>query len=216
SQGILEPLVDLRLSSIRYYEFSYGHIGDIKILLSRTGYTGEKGFELYFDAKAGPSVWSRLVESGVTVGKKLEPIGLAARDTLRLEMRYALYGNELSEEVTPLEAGLKWTVGFSKKNFIGKEAIEKQDRQGVLKKSIGFEMAGKGIPRSGYHIYCNGKKIGKVTSGTQSPSLGKGIGMGLVDAGVVNAGDTLSIEIRGKSVPAKVVRGAFVQSETGS
>lgn len=213
SVEILQSLTDTDLGGIKYYTFETGTFaGFPDVIMSATGYTGEKGFELYFDReKADPEmIWDRIMEAGAPKG--LVPAGLGARDTLRLEMGYALYGNDISHETHPLEAGLGWITKFDKGGFLGKEAVLKAKEAGITRKLTGFVMANpREIPRKDYRIL-NGKgePIGTVTSGTQSITNGKGIGMGYVDVAHSAPGTKIHIEIRGKSAEAETAKPPFI------
>ena len=173
AQKILQTITKINLDSIKTYWMDEGLILDrIPTIIARTGYTGENGFEIYVPWENGPAVWQALIENGTSDG--LKPCGLGARDTLRIEMKYALYGQELNEETTPLEAGLGWVVKMNKPNFVGKKALQAQAQSGLKKKLVGITALDRRIPRTGYGIYPSGNspnKIGQVTSGTQSPSL---------------------------------------------
>lgn len=206
SQQVLQRVCDADLTRIKYYYFTLCKIGGIEGFVSRTGYTGEDGFEIYLPSYAAEGLWERIMEAGKDSG--LKPAGLGARDSLRLEMGYTLYGNDISEETTPLEAGLERFVKF-KPSFIGKDMLRKQAQEGVRRKLIGFEMVGRGIPRSHYPIHAKGRRMGKVTSGGRSPSLLKAIGMGYVDTSFSLPGTDIQIDIRGKMVEAVVVERPF-------
>lgn len=184
---------------------------DQEVILATTGYTGEPGVEIFVDASSAVRIWKGLMNRGVALG--LKPVGLGARDTLRLEMGYALYGNDIDEQTTPLEADLGWVVDFDKPNFIGKEALMAQREKGVERKLIGFKLLQPGVPRNGYKIFSNGKKIGTVTSGNMSPMLNKGIGMGYVQVAYSGLDTEILIEIRGKVIPAVVVKRPFYKKQ---
>jgi aminomethyltransferase len=214
SVGILQKLTGINLSDISYYSFMVGEFaGYSDVILSATGYTGEKGFEIYFDStKADPAtVWNKIIEAGTDAG--LEPAGLGARDTLRLEMGFALYGNDISAETTPLEAGLGWITKFDKSDFNGKDVLEKQKSEGVQKRLIGFKTEDKrAIPRSHYPLLNeSGDIVGEVTSGGQSPNLGIGIGMGYVQIAFNKPEAALFVEIRGKQFPVAVTKPPFIK-----
>jgi len=178
---ILQPLTEKDITNLKYYTFLKGRFAGVEnVLISATGYTGSGGVEIYFEDKDdnADKIWNAIFEIGTPQG--LKPIGLGARDTLRLEMGYCLYGNDINDTTTPFEAGLGWITRFTK-DFTAKEILERQRAEGAERKLVGFEMVDKGIPRHGYEIYDeNGTKTGVVTSGTQSPSLGKAIGLGYV------------------------------------
>ncbi len=179
---------------------------DAKALIARTGYTGEKGYELVVPAEAAQAVWDALLMAGKE--EKIKPVGLGARDTLRLEMGYPLYGHDMNEETTPLEADLARFIDFEKE-FIGKEGLVRQQEKGLHRKLIGFELLTGGVPREGHMIYSDQKEIGKVASGNFSPSLRKGIGMGYVDIRYSEEGSEILIDIRGKATPAVIVKRPF-------
>lgn len=208
--NILQPLTDVDLLNMKYYTFEKGTFAGVEnVLISATGYTGSGGVEIYFEDKNGDAdkIWNAIFAEGTPKG--LKPIGLAARDTLRLEMGYCLYGNDLSDETTPLEGGLGWITKFTK-NFTASELLKEQKAAGVQRKLVGFEMADKGIPRNGYEI-CDeaGNSIGVVTSGTQSPSLGKAIGLGYVKTGFTAFDTPLFIKVRDRLLKAKIVKLPF-------
>jgi aminomethyltransferase len=197
SEGILQNFTDTDLLSLRYYRYETGEVDGSYAVISRTGYTGEDGFELYVRPGDAPAIWRRLVEAGAT------PAGLGARDTLRLEAGMCLYGNELDPETTPLEAGIGFAVHLDKEQrFVGREALEKEKNEGLRKKLVGFEVEGRGIARHDYPVKADGETVGRVTSGTRSPTLGKAIGLALVSPGVE---DRFEVEVRGKAVAARAV-----------
>ncbi|HID32945.1 MAG TPA: glycine cleavage system aminomethyltransferase GcvT, partial [bacterium (Candidatus Stahlbacteria)] len=174
-------------------------------IISRTGYTGEDGFEIYTKPEDGPEVWDLLFSAD----PELKPIGLGARDTLRLEMKYCLYGNDITKDTNPLEAGLGWVVAMEKEGgFIGRDGLTKIKEAGLRRRLIGFMMA-EGIPRHNYEIFADGRKIGFVTSGNYSPCLKKGIGMGYVELGYHRSGTEIEVDIRGKRKPAVVIKPPF-------
>ena len=207
---ILQPLTDIDIMNLKYYTFVKGRFAGIdNVLISATGYTGSGGIEIYFEDKdeAAATIWARIFEAGSPAG--LKPIGLAARDTLRLEMGYCLYGNDIDDTTTPLEAGLGWITKFSK-DFVAKEILEKQKAEGIHKKLVGLEMVEKGIPRHDYEIKeSQGALIGRVTSGTQSPLLNKAIAMGYVDVDYSKIDTQVYIKVRDKLLTAKVVKMPF-------
>jgi aminomethyltransferase len=180
-------------------------------VISRTGYTGEPGYELYVPADRALRLWNELIERGQALG--LKPAGLGARDLLRLEMAYLLYGNDITEETTPIEAGAEWVVALNKCEFIGRDRLGRQLEHGVERRLVAFELAQKAVPRHGFKIFQNGQAdgaaIGEVTSGNLSPILQKGIGLGYVPAGMADEGKPLVIDIRGKRVPAIIVKPPF-------
>jgi len=204
----LQPLTDIDLSKMEYYTFSKGKFAGVdNVLISATGYTGAGGFEIYFENSAAHKIWNAIFESGKSAG--IKPIGLGARDTLRLEMGFCLYGNDIDDSTSPIEAGLGWITKFTKE-FTNKKAFLEQKEKGVAKKLVGFEMIDRGIPRHHYEIMNEkGEKIGRVTSGTQSPSLQKAIGMGYVQPAYAKEGSEIFVSIRDKNLKAKVVKTPF-------
>lgn len=208
---ILQPLTGMDLTGMKYYTFEKGKFaGFDNILVSATGYTGAGGFEIYFDDEHAAAIWEAIMKEGTPLG--LQPAGLGARDTLRLEKAYCLYGNDIDDTTTPLEAGLSWITKLkSDLPFIGRNMVSAQQQTGVARKLIGFELVQKGIPRHHYPITdANGNPIGTVTSGTFSPSLQKAIGMGYVQTAFAKAGSSIFIDIRGKLTEARVVKMPFL------
>ena len=207
---ILQPLTEMDILNLKYYTFTKGKFAGVEnVLVSATGYTGAGGVEIYFEDNDGAAdkIWDAIFAAGGPQG--LKPIGLGARDTLRLEMGFCLYGNDIDDSTSPIEAGLGWITKFTK-DFTSKEIFAKQKAEGVAKKLVGFEMVEKGIPRHGYEIKDDtGVTIGHVTSGTQSPSLGKAIGMGYVLPGFSTIGSQFFIKVRDKLLQAKVVKIPF-------
>ncbi len=209
---LLQSLTSVNLSEIEYYSFTNGEFAGIKdVIISNTGYTGAGGFELYFYNKDVEKAWATIFEAGKVFN--LQPIGLGARDTLRLEMGYCLYGNDINDTTSSIEAGLGWITKFvDKKDFVDKAFLQKQKDNGVSRKLVGFEMLERAIPRHDYVIVDNdGVSIGVVTSGTMSPILQKGIGMGYVTPSNAKIGSTIYIQIRNKQVPAVVVKFPFLK-----
>jgi aminomethyltransferase len=206
---ILARLTSVPLSSIRYYHFGQGEVAGVPTLISRTGYTGEDGFELYLPAADAVSLWTRLMEAGQADG--LQPIGLGARDTLRLEKGYALYGHELSPQISPLEAGLGWIVKLEKGDFVGRNALVQQKAAGIPRRLVGLIMEERGIPREGYPVFAGEKQVGTVTSGTMSPSLKTGIALALVESARAILDSELLIGIRDRKLRAKIVKPPFVK-----
>ncbi len=204
---ILQKLTPVDLSQIRYYWFRQGKVLDADALISRTGYTGEDGFEIYVAPDKAESLWYRLLEEGRFVG--CLPAGLGARDTLRLEAKMALYGNDIDDAHTVLEADLGWIVKFEKGDFIGRAALQRQQATGLTRMLVGFEMLARGIARSHYKMLKDGREIGEVTSGGPSPTLGKNIGLGYVGVEHATAGTEVDILIRGEAVQAKIVPTPF-------
>jgi aminomethyltransferase len=204
---ILAPLTDVELDSIRYYHFVEGEVDGRAAVISRTGYTGEDGFELYLANDDAAPVWRRLLEVGEPLG--LVPAGLGARDSLRLEMGYALYGNDLDDRRTPLEAGLGWVVKLEKGDFVGRDALLRQKESGVAARLAGFRLLARGFPRHGYPVRVGGEVVGEVTSGVLSPSTGEGIGMAYIPTAAAKPGSRIEVLIRDQAVPAEVVRPPF-------
>lgn len=208
---ILQPLTDIDMAGLKYYTFGKGIFAGVEnVLISATGYTGAGGVEIYFEHKddnAG-KIWHAIFDAGKEYN--LKPVGLGARDTLRLEMGYCLYGNDIDDDTSPLEAGLGWITKFGKE-FTAKDILQKQKTAGITKRLIGFEMTERGIPRHDYPIVDkDGNQIGRVTSGTQSPSLNKAIGLGYVKTGFADQGMEIFIRIRDKNVKAQVSKVPFV------
>ncbi|MEI6020149.1 MAG: glycine cleavage system aminomethyltransferase GcvT [Bacteroidota bacterium] len=206
----LQKLTDVKLADIPYYNFVKGTFNGVKdVVISNTGYTGAGGFEIYFENQNAEQMWDAIFEAGKEFD--IKPIGLGARDTLRLEMGFCLYGNDIDDTTSPIEAGLGWITKFTK-NFTNRAAIEAHKTNGVSKKLVGFEMIDRGIPRHDYQIVnAEGQVIGKVTSGTQSPSLNKAIGMGYVNTVYAKADTEIFISIRDKAIKAKVCKIPFLK-----
>ncbi len=204
----MQSLTSVDLQAIPFYHFEVGDFAGIPhVIISATGYTGSGGFEIYCKNEEVQQVWDRVMEAGAPFG--IKPIGLGARDTLRLEMGYCLYGNDIGDTTSPLEAGLGWITKFTK-DFVNRDGLEAQKAAGVARKLIGFELNERGIPRQGYPILdADSNPIGKVTSGTMSPSLGKGIGLGYVMVSHASPGSTIYVQIRKNRVPATVVKPPF-------
>ena len=202
---VLQPLTEADLGGIRYYHFVRGAVGGgMEAVISRTGYTGEDGFELYFDPRYAEGMWQALVETG-----EVTPCGLGARDTLRLEMGMALYGNDIDDTITPLEANLGWVVKLAKGDFVGRDALARQKERGVSRKLAGFTLEGRVFPRPGYPVFQGGERCGLVRSGTVSPTLGIPIGTCYLPTAGAVAGEGLEVEIRGSRVPGAVVKMPF-------
>lgn len=199
----LQKLTDVQLSEVKYYSFVEGEIAGVsEVIISATGYTGAGGFELYVPVARAVEVWNKVLEAGEEFG--IKPIGLGARDTLRLEMGFCLYGNDIDDTTSPIEAGLGWITKFTK-DFNGREIIEKVKTEGPSRKLVGFKMIDRGIPRGGYNILdADGSKIGHVTSGTMSPLLNIGIGLGYVELPYTKPESEIFIEVRNKSIKAQV------------
>ena len=208
---ILQPLTELDLLNLKYYTFVKGRFAGVdNVLISATGYTGAGGVEIYFEDKDDDAekIWNAIFEAGASKG--IKPIGLGARDTLRLEMGFCLYGNDINDHTSPIEAGLGWITKFTK-DFTSRDIFEKQKTAGPSRKLVGFEMLDKGIARHGYSVVDEaGNPIGEVTSGTQSPSLGKAIGMAYVSSDLAALGNTIQIQIRQQALKAKIVKVPFV------
>lgn len=210
AEKVLQKLTPVNLSTIESFCFVTGSVaGAAEVIVSRTGYTGSKGFEIYFDNKDAEKIWRAIFDAGREYG--IKPIGLAARDTLRLEAGLCLYGNDIDDTTSPIEAGLGWITKFvDNKNFIDREFLQNQKQQGVTRKLIGFEMIDRGIPRQHYEIVDQGgQRIGEVTSGTMSPLNKKGIGMGYVRTAYSGAGQEIFVTVRNKSLKAMVVKLPF-------
>lgn len=210
--SILQPLTRTVLDAIRSFRFVTAEVASVRCLVARTGYTGEDGFELYCSNEDAPHLWTELLSKGAHQG--LVPAGLGARDTLRLEKAYPLYGHELDDGTTPFEAGLDWVVKLSKPAFIGRESLLDQKRRGVTRKLVGLEMLERGIARQGHTVVSEGAPVGRVTSGTLSPSLDKAIALAFVAAAQAVAGAVVDVEIRGRRVPARVVSLPFYRAQT--
>jgi aminomethyltransferase len=207
SLDILQPLTDLRLADLSYYRFASGRVLNVDAIVSRTGYTGEDGFELYFSADKSEPVWAGILEAGASSG--LVPAGLGARNTLRLEAKYLLYGNDMDGTTSLLEAGLGWIVKLDKAEFIGREALVKQKQEGVRRRLVGFEMLGKDIARDHYPVFVHGRELGHVTSGSPSITLKKNIGLAYLPAEHASIGTTFQVSVRSKLAEARVVRTPF-------
>jgi aminomethyltransferase len=201
---ILQPLTGVDLVTLGYYRFAHGEVAAARATISRTGYTGEDGFEVFVPAAMAARVWQALLESGRSAD--LVPCGLGARDTLRLEAGMRLHGSDIDESTSVVEAGLGWIVGWEKDGFIGRERLLDQQGEGVVRRLVGFELTGPGIARHGYAVVADdGRRIGVVTSGTQTPFLKRAIGMAYVPTALSASGTELTIDIRGRSAQARVV-----------
>jgi aminomethyltransferase len=209
AQEILQALTPKALDEIKYYWFTETTVAGIPMTLSRTGYTGEDGFELYHDAKDSEKLWAALMATG-----RIAPAGLGCRDSLRLEMGMALYGNDIDDTITPLEAGLGWLVKMRKGDFVGRAALEAQKAAGVPRKLVGFTFEEKAIPRHGYPVFVNGEPSGVVMSGIMSPSVGCGLGTAYVPTAHAKESNTLEVEIRGKRVVGTIVPFPFWKQGT--
>jgi aminomethyltransferase len=208
SEEVLQKLTKVNLAEIPFYWYKDGELAGVTMMISRTGYTGEPGFELYFDKKYSEKVWDAIFDSGKPYD--IAPIGLGARDSLRLEKKYCLYGNDIDETTLPHEAGLGWITKLNKPDFIGKAAIEKAKAEGLKRKLMGFIIEDRLIPRKGYEIRKNGAVIGQVTSGCYSPILEKNIGLGYVAIEHAEIGNSIEIAAKGRSATATIVKTPFV------
>jgi aminomethyltransferase len=208
SQAILQPLTAADLASLKFYRFLQTEVSGIPVIVSRSGYTGEEGFEIYGDSNVIGSIWDRLLETGTDAG--LKPVGLGARDTLRMEAGMMLYGHEMCEAVSPLEVIYGW-LADTDKNFIGRDALLRQKKEGVRRKLVGFEMVDRGIARAGYPVYKYDRHIGDVTSGTFAPTLNKAVGYAFVPAIYTEPETEIDIRIRRQDVKAKIVKIPFYQ-----
>ena len=205
----LQPLTEVELSAIKYYWFAHGTVSGVSALIARTGYTGEDGFEIYFDPHEAENIWHKLMAAGAAHG--IKPCGLAARNTLRLEAKMALYGNDIDDTTTPYEADLAWIVKLQKGDFIGRDALVKQKAAGITRKLVGFEMTAPGIGRDHYPAWIGNQQVGHVTSGSPAPYLKKNIGLVYLPLAQTEIGTPFDIEIRGKRVAAQVVATPFYQ-----
>lgn len=206
--GVLQKLTSVRLSSVGTYRFTTGDVAGVPCLVARTGYTGEDGFELFCPPDRAARLWDALLEAGQ--GEGVRPAGLGARDSLRLEVAYRLYGSDMDDGTTPLEAGLGWVVKLEKSDFVGREALVRQKDAGVPRKLVGFTLTDPGIARHGYKALRDGQAVGTVTSGTKSPSLGISIGLAYLPAALGAEGSTFAVEIRGRAAAARVVKTPFL------
>ena len=207
----LSTLTGADIGALPYYHFLRGNLAGVDMIISRTGYTGELGFELYFpsDAATGTRIWDAVMEAGAPFG--IGPVGLGARDTLRLEMGFCLYGHDIDQSTNPIEAGLGWITKTDKGEFVGRASIMKAKQEGVTRKLVGFALNDRAFPRQGYRINAGGSPTGSVTSGTFSPVLDRGIGMGYVALAHSKPGATLTVSIRSREIPAEVVQPPFIR-----
>jgi len=212
AEAVVGRLADVDVTRLAYYHFVRGAVARVPAIISRTGYTGEDGFELYARADRAESLWYALIDAGR--GDGIQPIGLGARDTLRLEMKFSLYGNDIDETTSPLEAGLGWIVKPGKGDFLGRAAIEGVRARGIARKLIGLEMVERAVPRHGYTVLHGAGPAGTVTSGSFGPSVERGIAMAYVRADLAAVGTDLAVEIRGRAEPARVARTPFHPSHT--
>jgi aminomethyltransferase len=211
---ILRNMTGTELSDIKYYHFTTGKVDGIDAIISRTGYTGEDGFEIYAAAEYAERIWNDLLEWGrYGEADGILPCGLAARNTLRLESAMSLYGHELGDEITPLEAGLGWICKLNKGEFIGREVLARQKQEGLQRKLVGFEMIDRGIGRDGFDVYVNDEKVGFVSSGSPAPYLKKNIGLAFVPPEFANVGQEIKIDVRGKHLSAQIVPTPFYKRE---
>ncbi|MFN2340483.1 MAG: glycine cleavage system aminomethyltransferase GcvT [Halanaerobium sp.] len=208
SKKILTQLTDIDLNSLEYYRFREAKVAGRKMIISRTGYTGELGYELYFETEAAAKIWNELLEAGSDFG--LQACGLGARDTLRLEKIYALYGNDIDEESNPYEAGLGWTVAINKGDFIGREKLVEIKEKCCQRKLSPFKIKDRGMARHGYQVFAGEEKIGEVTSGSYSPTLGQSIGLAYLEREYTEPGTEIEIKVRSRKIKAEVVKGPFV------
>ena len=208
---VVQPLTGIDLAGMKYYWFAHGEVAGIRATVSRTGYTGEDGYEIFVPPQSADRVWLALMESGRSVD--VVPCGLGARDTLRLEAAMRLHGNDIDESRTVLDADLGWIVGWKKDDFIGADALRRQKAEGVRDKIVGFEMLDRGIARQGYPIFAGDQQVGVVTSGTQTPFLKKAIGMGYVPAALAVAGTEFDVDIRGRRTRARAVPMPFYKRQ---
>jgi aminomethyltransferase len=199
----LQTLTGVDLSGIKYYWFATGEVAGVRVTISRTGYTGEDGFEVFVPPNAAERVWDAILQAGKPAG--VVPAGLGARDTLRLEASMRLYGNDMDETTTVVEADLGWIVGWKKDSFLGSDVLKKQRAEGTSKKLVGFEMLERAIGRHGYDVYLDGDKAGVVTSGTQTPYLKKAIGMAYLPSSRQEPGTEFEIDIRGRRAKAAII-----------
>jgi aminomethyltransferase len=208
--SILQPLTQVPLRNLKYYHFTEGMVDGIAALISRTGYTGEDGFEVYSAPEKADQLWNKILDAG-NYGSEtgILPCGLAARNTLRLEAAMALYGNEIDETTTLLEANLGWICKLDKADFIGRDALVEEKRSGVKRRLVGFEITERGIARDGQELLINGERAGRVTSGSPAPFLKKNIGLGYVPVDFTNEGREIHVDVRGRLVSARIVRTPF-------
>jgi aminomethyltransferase len=203
ARDVLQTVATIDVSDIKYYWFGHGEVANARATISRTGYTGEDGFEIFVPPNMADRVWQALLDAGRSA--EVIPCGLGARDTLRLEAAMRLYGNDIDESTTVIEAGLGWIIGWSKSGFIGEDRLREQKEKGVSRKLVGFELIDRGIARHGYQVVSRGKPVGVVTSGTQTPFLKKAIGMAYVPVDLTSPGTELTIDVRGRTAAARVV-----------
>jgi len=211
AEALMQTLTSADLSGLGYYRFIQAPVGGVEMIVARTGYTGEDGFEIYMDSDAAVPVFQKILQAGQAYG--LQPVGLGARDTLRLEMGYALYGQEIDADHSPLDAGLGWVIKLKKQEeFVGQKALKNQKDKGVVRRLVGLRLTGRGVPRSHYPVLHEGRQVGEVTSGTFSPSLNTGVALCKVPVELAQPGTRLDIEIRQLAVEGEVVPLPFVPS----
>jgi aminomethyltransferase len=215
--GILQPLTDVPLAEVKYYHFREGTVNSIPAIVSRTGYTGEDGFEVYAAAEKAEQLWDRILDAGKAgTPEGIAPCGLAARNTLRLEAAMALYGHEIDETTTLLEANLGWICKLNKGDFIGRERLAQQKEEGIKQRLVGFEMTERGIARDGQEVLLDGERRGRVTSGSPAPYLKKNIGLAYVPVESANEGQAIQVDVRGRAVAAVIVKTPFYKREKSS
>lgn len=209
AEGVLQSLADVELSEIGYYHFREGHVARTSAIISRTGYTGEDGFELYVSSGDAPAIWNALRAHELAP----VPVGLGARDTLRLESAYMLYGNDIDATTSPIEAGLGWTVKFTDRDFVGRSVLEQQKTAGTSRRMVQLEMLDRAIPRPHYPVYAGGRQVGEMTSGTFSPTFGHGIGLAYVEPSSARVGTEVEVDVRGERHPARIVKKPLYRRE---
>ena len=214
AQSILQKLTDVPLAEIKYYHFTHGSVDGVAGIVSRTGYTGEDGFEVYAPAAKAEQLWNKILDAGQTgTPTGVLPCGLAARNTLRLEAGMALYGNDIDETTTLLEANLGWICKLDKGDFIGRESLANQKTEGVKRKLVGFEVTDRGIARDHQEVVINDQRVGQVTSGSPAPFLKKNIGLAYVPVEFANAGQEIQVDVRGRLVGAQIVKTPFYKRQ---
>lgn len=212
SRAILRALMEETLDDLEFYHFLESKVDGMPMIISRTGYTGELGYELYHDPQYSKQLWEALMKAGESYG--LQPVGLGARDTLRMEMKFCLYGNDIDDSTTPLEARLAWVVDLNGPEFVGQSVLQKQKAEGIKRFLVAFKMQERGLPRHGYPLQVDGEIVGEVTSGGQSPSLQTGIGLGYVRKPHHKVGTQLQVDIRGRLLNAEIVKPPFIKKQT--
>jgi len=212
AKNIMAKITTASLDNLDFYHFGIGSVAGFDMIISRTGYTGEMGFELYHDPVDSEELWQVIMDAGEEF--KIAPIGLGARDTLRLEMKFCLYGNDIDETTTPLEARLSWAVDLDNGDFLGRDALLKQKETGIKRFLVAFEMLDRGLPRNGYNLFSGSERVGIVTSGGQSPTLKKGIGLAYVDKPYHKLNTELQIDMRGRRLNVKIIKPPFINKKT--